>query len=453
MIVIGTAKTAELIRVMRANLLDELNKPYVATARAKGLPEGRLLLKYPVRMALNPFVSTVGWVLPSLISGAVIAAVVLNLPTAGPLLLNALKSQDMYLAGSFILMLSALTVIGTLDLRPPARVARSAHPPAVSRPMSAIPDDVRIPARRSRRGRTHRAAERYQVAGQWRLMWWRFRRHKVAVLAGIIVARDLFRCDLCRVPGADRPQRQPRRFTYAPPQALHLFDRAPDGTLQFGLHVYGYKSKIDPRTLRRTFVADPDNEIPLGFFVKGDALPAVGTAALGPAPDRPRRPARSPSTCSAPTASGATTCRGSSTARASRMSIGLVGVALSLILGIDPRRRLRLFRRTHRRPDPAHHRVPALDADHPAVDGPRRGDPADLAAARRLLHDHHPPLADRLDDLAREVRGKVMAQQERGFRHRRPARRRPAVPDHQAPAAARLRIAHHRRRRRWRSRT
>ena len=90
------------------------NKPYVATARAKGLPEGRMLLKYPVRVALNPFVSTVGWVLPSLVSGAVIAAVVLNLPTAGPLLLDALKSQDMYLAGSFILMLSALTVIGTL---------------------------------------------------------------------------------------------------------------------------------------------------------------------------------------------------------------------------------------------------------------------------------------------------------------------------------------------------
>ncbi len=114
MIVIGTAKTAELIRVMRANLLDELDKPYVTTARAKGLPEARLLLKYPIRLALNPFVSTVGWVLPSLISGAVIAAVVLNLPTAGPLLLNALKSQDTYLAGSFILMLSALTIVGTM---------------------------------------------------------------------------------------------------------------------------------------------------------------------------------------------------------------------------------------------------------------------------------------------------------------------------------------------------
>lgn len=113
-IVIGTAKTAELIRIMRANLLDELNKPYVTTARAKGLTEARLIFKYPIRIALNPFVSTVGWVLPSLISGAVIVSVVLNLPTVGPLLLNSLQSQDMYLAGAFILLLSILTLIGTI---------------------------------------------------------------------------------------------------------------------------------------------------------------------------------------------------------------------------------------------------------------------------------------------------------------------------------------------------
>lgn len=113
MIVIGTAGTAGLIRIMRANLLDELHKPYVETARAKGLPEGRLLVKYPVRVALNPFVSTVGWVLPGLVSGEAIVAIVLSLPTTGPLLLRALNSQDMYLAGSFILMLSVLTVVGT----------------------------------------------------------------------------------------------------------------------------------------------------------------------------------------------------------------------------------------------------------------------------------------------------------------------------------------------------
>ncbi|GIV77754.1 ABC transporter permease [Litorilinea aerophila] len=113
-IIIGTAGTAGLIRVMRANLLDELRKPYVVTARAKGLPEWKLLFKYPVRVALNPFISTVGWVLPTLVSGAAITSIVLSLPTTGPLLIRALMSQDMYLAGSFILMLSVLTVIGTL---------------------------------------------------------------------------------------------------------------------------------------------------------------------------------------------------------------------------------------------------------------------------------------------------------------------------------------------------
>lgn len=113
-IVLGMSGTASLIRIMRANLLDELNKPYVVTQRAMGHPEHVLLLKYPVRVALNPFVSTVGWVLPGLVSGATITAIVLNLPTSGPMLLRSLLTQDMYLAGSFILLLSVLTVVGTL---------------------------------------------------------------------------------------------------------------------------------------------------------------------------------------------------------------------------------------------------------------------------------------------------------------------------------------------------
>jgi peptide/nickel transport system permease protein len=114
MIILGASGTASLIRIMRANLLDELHKPYVVTARSKGLSEARLLLKYPVRAALNPFISTAGWYLPALVSGSTIVAVVLNLPITGPLLLRALMSQDMYLAGSFIFMLSTLTIIGTL---------------------------------------------------------------------------------------------------------------------------------------------------------------------------------------------------------------------------------------------------------------------------------------------------------------------------------------------------
>lgn len=113
-VVIGTAGTAALIRILRANLTDELNKPYVLTARSKGLSESRVVLRYPVRIALNPFVSAIGWVLPQLISGITITAIVLNLPTAGPLLLRALVSQDMYLAGSFILLMGALTLVGML---------------------------------------------------------------------------------------------------------------------------------------------------------------------------------------------------------------------------------------------------------------------------------------------------------------------------------------------------
>ncbi len=113
-LVIGTAGTAGLIRTMRANMLDELNQPYVETARTKGLSERRVIWKYPVRVALNPFVSTIGFYLPAIINGSIITAVVLNLPTVGPLLLRSLLSQDMYLAGAIILFVSILTVIGTL---------------------------------------------------------------------------------------------------------------------------------------------------------------------------------------------------------------------------------------------------------------------------------------------------------------------------------------------------
>ena len=112
-IVIGLAGTASLIRVMRGCLLDELKRQYVVTARAKGLMEGRLLFKYPVRVALNPIISTVGWILPGIVSGATITAIVLDLPTIGSLLYRALLSQDMYLAGSSIMILTFLTIVGT----------------------------------------------------------------------------------------------------------------------------------------------------------------------------------------------------------------------------------------------------------------------------------------------------------------------------------------------------
>ena len=113
-VVIGTSGTAGMIRRLRANLLDELQKQYVVTGRAKGLPPGKLLRKYPLRVSLNFFVADIGNLLPQVISGAEIVAVVMSLPTTGPILLSALQSQDMYLAGSFLMFLAVLTVVGVL---------------------------------------------------------------------------------------------------------------------------------------------------------------------------------------------------------------------------------------------------------------------------------------------------------------------------------------------------
>jgi peptide/nickel transport system permease protein len=111
-LVIGLSGTAGMIRRLRANLLDELQKQYVTTGRAKGLTEGRLLVKYPLRMSLNPFISDIGSLLPQIVSGSVIVSAVMSLPTTGPMLLDSLRSQDMYLAGSFLMFLALLTVVG-----------------------------------------------------------------------------------------------------------------------------------------------------------------------------------------------------------------------------------------------------------------------------------------------------------------------------------------------------
>ncbi len=112
-LILALSATAQLIRVMRANLLDEVRKPYVVTARARGLPEGRVILKYPVRVALNPFASTLGYLFPHIVSGSIIVSVVLSLPTMGPVLLRSLQSQDMFLAGTIVLLIGVMTVVGT----------------------------------------------------------------------------------------------------------------------------------------------------------------------------------------------------------------------------------------------------------------------------------------------------------------------------------------------------
>ena len=136
-VVLGTSGTASLIRIMRNNLLDELRKPYVVTARAKGMTAWKLILKYPVRVAINPLVSTVGYLLPALVSGSVIVSVVLSLPTLGPVLLESMIQEDVYTAGFIVLMLGVLTIIGTLV---------SDHPAGGGRPA----DQVRLGRRRAK---------------------------------------------------------------------------------------------------------------------------------------------------------------------------------------------------------------------------------------------------------------------------------------------------------------
>lgn len=114
LVVLAVTGAAGTIRILRATLLDELQKPYVTTARAKGLPEWRVILKYPVRLAINPLISTIGWLLPAVVGGELVVSKVLNLPTVGPIILEATLAQDMFLAGAFVLILSTLTLIGTL---------------------------------------------------------------------------------------------------------------------------------------------------------------------------------------------------------------------------------------------------------------------------------------------------------------------------------------------------
>ena len=177
-IVIGTAGTAGVIRVMRGSVLDELQRQYVITARAKGVGETALLFRYPVRVALNPIVSTIGWVLPAIVSGEAITAVVLSLPTTGPLLLNALLAQDIVPGRHHRRAAHRSDRHRHAALRHRAGDARPAHP------LRTSPRHMTI-----RRGQTRSETavdERYFVASQWRMMWRKLVRHRLAVVAAAV---------------------------------------------------------------------------------------------------------------------------------------------------------------------------------------------------------------------------------------------------------------------------
>ena len=253
-IVIGTSGTAGMIRRLRANLLDELQKQYVVTARAKGMPPFRLLVKYPLRMSLNPFIADIGNLLPSVISGSVIVSVVLSLQTTGPMLLEALRSQDKYLAGSFLMFLALLTVIGMFisdlllaALDPRIRLTGGA---------GEMSDAARSTTSRRAPFEPHAAEtltpeqERFYRASQWQIMWWKFRRHRIAVIAGA----DPARCSTPRSWSASSSR--PTTCTRATPTTstrrrsdVHLFH---DGSF-VGPFVYGYSMQLNMETLKREY--------------------------------------------------------------------------------------------------------------------------------------------------------------------------------------------------------
>jgi hypothetical protein len=205
----GVTGTAGMIRIMRANLLDELKKPYVTTARAKGVRPIKLLLKYPVRVALNPFISGIGHIFPQLVSGGAIVAMVLSLPTVGPLLLSALFSEDMYLAGSMLMVLSLLGVLGTLGQRPAAAVAGPAHPLREDGRMSDNKPTATVAAD------TAPATDKGALS-QWQLIRLNFAKHKLAV-ASLFFLDVPLRCGGAgRVVRAAGPQPAQRRLRLLP---------------------------------------------------------------------------------------------------------------------------------------------------------------------------------------------------------------------------------------------
>ena len=171
MVIVGLGSAAFTMRILRANLLDELNKPYVVTARAKGVGPVKLVLKYPVRIAINPFISNIGLMLPALVSGEALVSLVMGLPTIGPLLLQALLNQDMFLAGSLLMWLAVLTVVGILlsDLLRRGWTRGFVLSEAVS---SVVIADAA------------QAGEDATAISPRRLMWLRFRRHRLALVSG-----------------------------------------------------------------------------------------------------------------------------------------------------------------------------------------------------------------------------------------------------------------------------
>ena len=306
-IVIGMAGTASIIRVLRGSLLDELRKQYVITARTKGISERKLLFKYPVRVAVNPVISTISWVLPSIVSGGAIVAIVLSLPTLGPLLFAALLSQDMYVAGAILLLLSFLTIVGTFV----SDLLLVWLDPRIKRPVGRR---MRFWSRQDPAETALTAEERYYVATQWQLMWRRLKKHKLAMAGMMVLAVAYCSSLFAEFVAIEDVYKRHISYMYCPAQRIHIVD---DGELQWRPFVYGIKVARDPVTLERHYYEEKTARYPVRFFVKSEPYSMWGDCSHA-------RPACSglmsqgSSSPSAPTSSGVTSSRAPCTPHASR---------------------------------------------------------------------------------------------------------------------------------------
>ena len=272
-LVIVLGSTAGLIRTLRATLLDELGKQYVVTAKAKGVRERKLLFKYPVRMALNPVVAGIGGIFPYLLAGQTVVAIVLNLPTLGPLLFDSLMTRDVLLSSSVLMLMALMGIFGVVvsDIllgRPGS--AYSLRKGCIAMPSETRTGNVSPGAAAGKRQLT--AEEKYYLASQWQLMWRKFRRHRVAFVSLFLLAA-LYIVALSYEFWAPYGSLTEHGMINAAPTVIHWRDKEGKWVAPF---VYGVTQRVDMQTFKRIPVEDPTQIQPVRLFVHGESYKLLG---------------------------------------------------------------------------------------------------------------------------------------------------------------------------------